>query len=264
MKRKIIAVVLSISLAVSFSACGNNSKSEATKEVESTDVAELQKQVEELQKENEKLKEQLAEVKEKTDSEDTGLLDNDLPDNSKEQEQETWSDDTVIAFTDEKMARDVRELIGVPEGNITYGMVKDIKEFNTMDDYSDITPLKYFTGLEKLTLDSFIRLPDLSPISNLPNLYYLRIHVANGSTDLTPITHLSNLSILDYTDRATKDISPIANLNSLETLKMSAISLTDISPIKNLSNLKRLQIFWANGEYDSEKDGPIQDFLDSI
>lgn len=241
MKKRLISIILAVTLVVSLSACGKTETSNA-------DIADLQKQIDELKKENDELKEEMGQTSteekpeekpEKETSEENSLVDNNIA-----EEPETWSDDTVIAFTDEKMAEDVRELIGVPDGNITYGMVKDIKEFtnegytyfsiNDGYEYNDITPIKYFTGLETLWIKTSSS--DITPIENLQNLEVVGLDCS--ATDISPIAGLKNLNRLEIACSAT-DISPIAGLTNLNKLYLKC-DATDISTIAGLKNLNTL------------------------
>lgn len=89
---------------------------------------------------------------------------------------ESWTDDTVIGFTDSRLQRKVRELTGITSRDITYGDVKNIVEFGG-DDYTDITPLKYFTSLEAPGIQGDFR--DVSALENLTGLRSLYIEGEN-------------------------------------------------------------------------------------
>lgn len=176
----------------------------------------------------------------------------------------TFDDDTVIAFTDQRMAKDVREMIGVPEGNITYGMVKNIREYKANYTYSDISPLSYFTGLVVLNIGTENddlnaleglnnletvgidgkNLTDLSGLGDLPMLTTLSLH---GCDQLTSLKWLKDShSIIDLEISACQNL-PMEEINNISNLEHLYIvnndNLTDLSDLSNLRKLKRLGIY---------------------
>ena len=209
MKKKIISIILSLTLALSITACGDSSTSE---DLSSMDTEELMECIEELEKENEKLHAKLGEDKES--------------DTSKQAEQETWSGDTVIAFANAKQVELVRSNTGIYERDITYGDVKHITHFTSdkdsygyIDWYGSIEPLKYFDslcvlnvkldssvtsldGIEKLEnlTELFIMqgdsLENIDALSNLTNLTYLRIAACNNLSNLTALSNIPSLNTL--------------------------------------------------------------------
>lgn len=204
MRKKILTLCISLFFVFAFTACegAQNTDQDAS-------IKALEKELEETKKELEKLK-------------DLQSNQETIPETV---EQETWEDDTIIAFTDAKMAADIKKMTGITERDITYGDVKNIIELDVS--YNDIEALKYFTSLVKLTADTGESI-NLNAIGNL--------------------TNLQSLEIKGYSNLA--DISAIGNLSSLQELQIGKsrvigggyINLTDISAIGNLSNLQYICI----------------------
>ncbi len=258
-KKTVVTLMAAFILAVSLSACG--SKPASGNDSDAARIAELEKELEELRAE-------LNEVSNET-VEDVPV-------------EESWTDDTIIAFTDETMLKKIREITGVNERDITYGDVKNITEFS--GSYLDIAPLKYFTGLVNLdvstendtnldslkTLTNLVTLniagesiTDLRGISNLPKLESLRITNYNSLTDLSTLGNIESLKnfeingALENLDGISgciniedlsiygefSDINALSNLTKLSELVVSSNNITDISPLSNLTNLTRLVVF---------------------
>lgn len=234
MKKRLLAVVMSLVLAMGLVACGS-------KEAVSDKVSleDLQAQINELKAENEELKAQLEEKEEQA-----------------EVAEETWTDDTIIAFANAEMADAVRQITGIYDRDITAGDVKGITKIEyDIDEYGygktewegGLEPLKYFTGLVELNIISDC--VDLEPIKNITNLQSLEITYCNNLVDISAISNLTNLQSLKITDCSNlADINAISNLTNLQSLEIkNCINLVDINAISNLTNLQLLYIVINSG-----------------
>lgn len=260
MKKKTMLTAASIAVIFTLTGCGANPSSG-----NSVDA----KRINALETEVKGLKEELSKIQDRIDM-DSGKYADQGSDGSGSGSQaanmqDSWTDDTVIAFTDEQMLDYVREITGVMERDITYGDVKNITVFPAIGGFSDITPLKYFTSavridtgtdyntdlsalanltnLEELSMISCDKLTDISALSNLVNLQELAIGAEN-LTDISAISNLANLQRLDisYCEKLT-DISALGNLANLQKLRIDGCKkLTDISALSNLANLQELSI----------------------
>jgi len=162
-------------------------------------------------------------------------------------------DGTVIAFDDPVLEAKIREAIGKPEGDVTYGDAKSYRgdlyaNYNWQpgeEKIHSIEVLRYFTNIFKFeAADQDIR--DLSPLSELKNLGILWI---SGSpiSDLLPISGLENLGILQISDTGEAlDLAPLAGLKNLGTLLASNDRIEDISALAGLSNLDVLDLSGNN------------------
>ena len=255
--RRVSLVLLLTALSISLISCGSKDVTEAN-----VDIEDLQKRIEALEKENENLKKQ----------QNKAIADEDIIEKTIDEglrEQETWSDDTVITFTDIQLQQDIRNLIGYKDENITYGMVKDIRtfgrEYESNPDYqayvySDITSLKYLTGLEELS-GIVVHGSDISGLTNLKNLKKLCmdcddvkdlsaleglqelevLDISCGATDISPLEKLQNLKDLTITCD-TSDISPIGEIKTIESLMLHCYT-SDYTPLSALQNLKTLMVY---------------------
>ena len=275
MKRRLVSVITVVTLVLSLVACGDKSSDESA----STDVEELQKQIESLQSQVSDLQEENEGLKSK--SGDTGIIDAvmDVVDPTDPDDPSTWSDDMVITFTDPKLAEITREILSLQDGNITYGMVKDIKDLRC-NDCSDLESLKYFTGLQELDMDAE-SIGSLSAVANrLSNLSSLRM-VGKPQGDFKVLCEFPNLTTLKLdvnglTNEQFLDISELTNLKSLQLLDMGNEEIKDYSPLKKLDSLEELQIdtelctyyskyndayFKQDGDSQHYDVGSIQEFL---
>ena len=135
-------------------------------------------------------------------------------------EPETFPDDEIIIFEDENFEYTVRELTGIEEGDITYGDVKNIEEFGMSWNYAltEMTPMKYFTGLHSLTVYAEV-IPDLTSLYNCRELEHLDFW-ADGLSSIDGVQYLSKLEELD--------------------LYVGVLELEDINPLKECKNLNSL------------------------
>lgn len=238
MKKKLISLFLILTLAVILTACGSKSSSE---DLSNMDTKELMERIEELEKENEKLSTKLDEDKES--------------DTSKQIEQETWSDDTIIAFAGEWQLLQMRKFTGITERDITYGDVKGITEVYWD---GDVYPLRYFTALKTLHADGIGN--NMNGLENLHNLTVLDIQGGEGLTDLSPISNLTNLVELRMTYFPDlEDLSPLSNLTNLKSIYLTTLpKIQDLSPISKLTNLESFTL--SNGDEKITLDN-LQDFI---
>lgn len=86
------------------------------------------------------------------------------------------------------------------------------------------------------------RIDDLSPISNLSQLNFLKL-VQDGITDIRPIKGLVNLTELDLSgNHEISDISAVRDMKKLTNLSVEGNKITDISAVAELNNLTYLNI----------------------
>ncbi len=209
--------------------CGSNAVSETDQKQQLID--KLKKQNEELKEENEKLKAQL--------SDDSIIKKEDVV--TSDTEEENWDDDMVITFTDEKFNKKIRKVIGMPNGNVTYGMIKDIRELKFVPAAKSYSSIKYFTGLKKLTAKDIRCQEDVDEILTLKGLEELEITCYSDTiidvSNIKELTNLRNLTMENFINSES-----LGNLTNLEKLNISNSEHADLTSISNLTNLKDLHI----------------------
>ena len=267
MKRKITALAISLTLAVSLSACGKDISASGN-DADAKRIAELDisasdndadaKRIAELEKELEELK---AEQSKGTDNNKTVSV-----------ETETWDDEYVIPFADEKFKEKIIEITGISSRDITYGDVKNIEKLSNIESVS-IENYKYFTGLKELSVKFSYSdninalancqsltsltilysnaLTDINALANCQNLTSLTIIDCDALTDISPLANCQNLTSLEIGgNRALTDISPLASCQSLTSLEINYCGVTDISPLANCQNLTSLNIIYCDNISD--------------
>lgn len=98
--------------------------------------------------------------------------------------------------------------------------------------FSDISPLAYFTNLSSLEFNSNL-ISDLSPLSGLLKLKCVKVPF-NQVADITPLTGLTQLEQLDLSNNQITDLSPLAGLDNLWGLSIGENPITDFSPLKDI------------------------------
>ncbi len=186
----------------------------------------------------------------------------------------------VVVFTDPLLESMVREVMGVPEGDITVEAAEALTFLDLNIDWQqepvpgtqieDISALKYFKNLESLDIQ-FHSITDISPLAGMTKLKGLGIG-GNQIQDISPLSGLTNLEFLalfncravDYSPlknlvklktlfigySTIEDVSALAGLKELETLSLNDTLVSDVTPLAGLTNLKRLQL----------KDSKVKDF----
>lgn len=114
--------------------------------------------------------------------------------------------------------------------------------------YIDLNTIAGLTNLEELWIIRYMY-SDLSPLSGLKKLKYLRLEcddgfgVAHGLiSDLTPIAGLVNLEQLSLTGNQISDITPLAGMTKLKELRLRSNQIKDISVLANMADLDTLII----------------------
>lgn len=259
-----ILCVLTMSITV---ACSSSTQSNKELKEEAGYLYELQEKIEELQNENKVLSREIEDMN-----------------------RNKWKDDYIIPFTDEDMVNDVKKLAGVTDRDITYGDVKNITEFTHKSYYySDLAPLRFFTSLEKLTIDRSLDEDDLNGIEHLANLSHLKEIVLWGSNnsygnldflmytgnleklqikgcdylpDLKGLKYAKNLKYLQVWSSNIENIDDLQYLNNLEELHWSNSEIPNIEVVKNMKNLKVLEVGGAG--IDDEVIEKLNDKSNSI
>lgn len=221
MKKRLLAVVMSLVLAMGLVACGSK---ESSGNSDAERIAELEKELEEL-------KAQQAEGVEEIVEEQI------------EPEEETWTDDTIIAFANAEMADAVRQITGIYDRDITAGDVKGITTFDRSWS-GNLEPLKYFTGLTELKLVMNHEFTNLDAIKGLTNIKKLSIDNCTNVTDISAIGNLINLQdlFIQHMPNVT-DFSAISNLKKIENITIVGIEVEELEIPSGLSNLSYLNIF---------------------
>jgi hypothetical protein len=135
--------------------------------------------------------------------------------------------------------RAVREILGVPSGDLLLEDVEGITEINLSGlALTDIGELAELTGLKTLDLHNN-KISDLSPLAELYELESLLIY-NNRVASIQPLSGLTNLTDLSAENNQIADVSPLAGLTALKKLYLQDNQIADVSPIRNLVDLTRL------------------------
>jgi Leucine-rich repeat (LRR) protein len=112
----------------------------------------------------------------------------------------------------------------------------------------DLISLQRITNLNELSIVSG-GVSDITPLADLTNLQALWL-VFNEITDITPISKLINLNRLFLQYNQITDITPLAELFDLMELSIFDNQITDFSP---LSQLKSLRHLWLDFNPDNKE-----------
>lgn len=198
--------------------------------------------------------------------------DKDVP----EDESLSWTDDMVIVFGDANVEKSVRKQFDIPEGDITYGMIKDKKtliipvqeEQMYLETRKDelmpvnLDSLKYFTGVENLEL-CLKKTNDIGVVTKLPSLksislsgftsddleiiknckletLILRGYQGGGFGSLKDMKCLKEFDYYEnpkiITSREELDLSALAEIQGLEKLRISS-DRVNLDFLRQLHNL---------------------------
>ncbi len=127
----------------------------------------------------------------------------------------------------------------------------------------DLYGLEHFTGMGQLIIEGS-EISDLSPLSGLKQLIYLKIRIGNIS-DLSPLSELTGIYWLDLSVNPLKNLDGLENLRhlkyfwaeyselesidalsgikSLSSLYLSNNLIEDISPLSEASNMQIFKIY---------------------
>ena len=124
------------------------------------------------------------------------------------------------------------------------GKLVNLKEL-TLDSFlygfGDTSFLANLTKLEKLSIETFCTVNDLSLISGLSNLEELRMY--KYGDDLSFLTGLEKLRLLELINWDTvDDYSPLLALDNLEHLALQEMTVNDLSVFAQLENLNYLRL----------------------
>ena len=102
---------------------------------------------------------------------------------------------------------------------------------------SDISALKNMTQMKELYMSSNSDLHDLSPLSDMPSLWYISFK-DTAVTDLTPLRRDTALTTLVMSLTRVTDISVIDNFNSLGYLDIRGCPISDYGPANRVAQRK--------------------------
>ena len=97
-------------------------------------------------------------------------------------------------------------------------------------DIRDLTGLECATNLTRLILP-YNQITDVSPLSNLTNLWQLHIGENRTISDVSPLSNLTGLTWLALGGNLITDISALSNLTNLGTLWLYENNISDLAPL---------------------------------
>jgi len=162
--------------------------------------------------------------------------------------------ESVVVFTDPVLEKMVRAAMEKPEGDITLAEAAQVTELELQMEsvdwseprISDISALRYFTGLTYLSLGWALQNNglgvDLSPLSGLSKLDTLFL-CCNDIRDITPLSSLTQLtSLWLFGCDGVSDLSALSGMVSLWDLWLQGCAISDVSPLSGLTELTRLYL----------------------
>ena len=174
-----------------------------------------------------------------------------------------------VQFTDSMLEERIRNEMGKPEGDITIDEAKSVERLNLGQDWQNsdtsihsLASLRFFTGLEELSIAGNRSINNLTPLSSLTSLKVLDFCWCDVS-DITPLQNLTELQVLvfgwgnhveslnalsgmisleaiDAKNAGIKDVSGLAGLPKLFEVQLCDNEITDVAPFAQIPNLKIL------------------------
>jgi len=160
-----------------------------------------------------------------------------------------WGDGTAetVADGDSNLSHDYSGVTGTKK--ITFIFTKGYKDVTELDlngqDLSgNLSAVSNLTSLSYLRLNDTNVSGDLSAVSNLTSLSYLYLYDTKVSGDLSAVSNLTSLSYLYLNDtNVSGDLSTVSNLTSLIVLRLNDINVSgDLSAVSNLTSLSVLRL----------------------
>ena len=150
----------------------------------------------------------------------------------------------AVRFADPGIEKIVRGILSRPEGDISSGDLRSIREFNNASggvpvEIATLDDLRWCTDLDVLELTG---VPGaLNCLGYFPNLRILSLYQCDLS-DLTPLSGCVKLECLDLSANRVASLQGIAGLTSLERLTLRGNSIVDLTPLGSLTSLVRLDL----------------------
>ena len=127
--------------------------------------------------------------------------------------------DHVMEWEDPMMEWELRQTVGIEEGDVLLSDVWEIRELSLAN-----CGIRSIEGLQEMT-----------------NLQYLDLNF-NEVEDLSPLAHLTGLKTLRLQGNAVRDIRPLSGLVLLEELDIGSNSVSDMTPLEKLERLSVLSV----------------------
>ena len=148
--------------------------------------------------------------------------------------------DPIITFNDRNLEYQVREVIGILDGDIRRHHVITLVKLDLSE-----SGIKDLGGIEKLINLENLNLRDneITSIQQLAGLTDLRKLDLRGNqiVDINELSNLRKLEYLNLRENPIKDLSPITKLTALRSLNINGIPFSfdelDFSPLARLENL---------------------------
>ncbi len=144
----------------------------------------------------------------------------------------------LVEWSDYNLRDAVQASLGFT-GDLTADDAAAVQKLDLTDcGISDISSLRYFTGLTELILaDNSVS--DLSPLAELYTLKKLNLE-KNLVSDVTPLAGLAQLERLDLYENSIEDISALSGLVNLTMLDIRANDIGNISALTEMTRMTNL------------------------
>lgn len=148
-----------------------------------------------------------------------------------------------VTLSDPALNTILREAIGKnAEDDLMSNELWAIEELEISGSVTDLSQLRYLSGLKKLKISS-IAATDFTVLASLPTLENLDLSgCVLSANSIEAIGKLTELTALNLSGCALKDISSLSGLNKLNALDLTNNVISDITPLSNLVELTTLSI----------------------
>lgn len=118
-----------------------------------------------------------------------------------------------------------------------------VKELVVPEDVASLDDLRYFIGLESLSISSLCG-SDMQFLTQMPKLESLSLVGCTATTDiLEAVGTCTQLKQLDLSDCGLSTIAPLSTLENLQSLNLAENYVSDLTPLKNCADLHELNLF---------------------
>ncbi|EBF5204929.1 LPXTG cell wall anchor domain-containing protein [Listeria monocytogenes] len=155
-----------------------------------------------------------------------------------------------VVFPDANLAEGIRAKLGKSSVSdlVTQSELNTITEINNVEgdqiwiyNVANLSGMEHLINLTYLDWEGFNQISDITPLSGLTNLTFLKVGRSQVS-DISALSGLTNLTDLHLFSNQISDISALSGLTNLRYLGLGSNQISDISPLSDLVNLRRLDI----------------------
>ena len=150
----------------------------------------------------------------------------------------------AVTFEDSAVDAAVREQLGkAASDEIMSDELWEIEEFTVPEETQSLSDLRFFTGLQTLTIHNAPSTLDLSIIGTLTTLRTLDLTGCTLSQSmLETVGTLPDLTSLTLSNCAIESINPLVGLTKLKMLDLTNNTISDITAVSSMTELRELHL----------------------